>query len=114
MVTKKEKLEKQLLEKKNQEEVAKNYLKCIQDERSKIIQELRRLEPIKVTEHALLRYLERFYNVPVDELKNELLQKLADLPKHVIESPDISYTHKGMNLRMSNGIVKTILQPQLV
>lgn len=114
MVTKKEKLEKKLSDKKSQEETARNYLRCIQDDRRRIEQELKKLEPVTITEHAHLRYLERFSNVPVDKIRNELYEKLADLPKHVIESPDISYIHKGMCLRMSNGTVVTIVKPQLV
>jgi hypothetical protein len=114
MASKKEKLEKKLLDKKNQEEVAINYLKCIQADKRKIEQEIKKLEPVRITEHAILRYFERFYNVPVDDLKKELFEKLSDLPRHVIESPEISYIHKGMNLRMVNGTVITIVKPQLV
>lgn len=112
MATEKEKLEKKISEKIKQEAVALNYLRTVQEERYELENQLKSLMPVHISEHALLRYFERIYKVPVQEIRNELYQLLADVPLAVKKSKDIRYCHKGLNLHLKNGTVVTILESE--
>ena len=109
MTSEQQKLEKKLLEKLKQEEIAFNYLKEVQKERWQLEQKIKSLKAVHISEHALLRYFERVYKVPVSEIRNEIRQKLIDLPLWVKQSNNITYLHNGLNLVVKNGTVVTIL-----
>ena len=111
MASEKEKLEKKLLEKLKQEEIAFNYLQEVQKERWELEQKIKSLNAVHISEHALIRYFERFYKVPVSEIRNEISQKLIDLPLWVKQSNNVTYLHNGLNLVVKNGTVVTILDP---
>lgn len=111
MASEKEKLEKKLLQKIKKEEVAFNYLEEARKERYEIEQQIKSLNAVHISEHALIRYFERFYKVPVSEIRNEISQKLIDLPLWVKQSNNVTYLHNGLNLVVKNGTVVTILDP---
>jgi ribosome-binding protein aMBF1 (putative translation factor) len=111
MATEKEKLEKKLSDKIKQEEVAYNYLETVREERQELEQKIKSLSAVHVSEHALIRYFERIYKVPVLDIRKELNKVLIDLPLWVKQSRHITYVHNGLNLVIKNGTVVTILDP---
>lgn len=111
MATEKEKLEKKLSDKIKQEEVAYNYLQTVQKERYELEEKIKAFNPVHVSEHALIRYFERMYKVPVLQIREELNDALIDLPLWVKQSRHITYCHNGLNLVLKNGTIVTILDP---
>lgn len=111
MATEKEKLEKKLSDKVKQEEVAYNYQQTVKKERRELEEKIKALNAVHVSEHALIRYFERIYKVPVLEIREELNKALIDLPLWVKQSRHITYCHNGLNLVLKNGTLVTILDP---
>ena len=109
MASEKEKLEKKLLQKIKKEEVAFNYLEEARKERYELEQKIKQFNDVHISEHALLRYFERVYKVPVAEIRKDIKEKLIDLPLWVKQSNNVTYLHNGLNLVVKNGTVVTIL-----
>jgi hypothetical protein len=109
VTSEKEKLEKKLLQKLKQEEIAFNYLQEVQKERWELEQKIKQFKDVHISEHALIRYFERVYKVPVAEIRKDIKEKLIDLPLWVKQANNITYFHNGLNLVVKNGTVVTIL-----
>jgi hypothetical protein len=69
---------------------------------------------LRVSDHALLRYIERVAGVDIEALREKLVQQLArgagaastfDADHYVVRFPDAGYVVK-------NGVVVTVLLPE--
>ena len=91
------KLEKKLIEIKKQKEVALNYLEEINKNEKDISSKLAATKPVHITEHALLRYIERVYGVPLADVRKELASKLDTVPAFIKQEKNIKYEHNGIH-----------------
>lgn len=64
-----------------------------------------RIEP-KVSDHALLRYLERVYKLDIDSLRREILNENV---KTAIRAGASAVFIAGCKAPVENGVIKTIL-----
>ena len=62
---------------------------------------------IRISDHAILRYLERHYNLDMDEIKKEIL---PDKIKALVEAGATRYTVNGMEFRIDGGVIVTAVQ----
>lgn len=88
----------------------KKLLKLKSEQIVKKQQEINKLEHngnIKVSEHAMLRYLERVKGIDLHEIEKEIITE--DIVKWVeMLGGNGSYPNKNFSIKMKNGIVTTI------
>ena len=62
---------------------------------------------IRVTEHAMLRYLERVKGIDLDKLEKEIItEEVINMVK--VLGGNGSYPNNGVSLKMKNGTITTI------
>jgi len=75
-----------------------------------IAKELRkRLKPTpepRVSDHALLRYLERVYGFDIEELRGQIL---SDGAKQALRAGATGYTANGVKFKAKDGVLVTVL-----
>lgn len=66
------------------------------------------LDKIRISDHAVLRYLERHYNLDIEKIKNEILPEKI---RKLVEAGAIRFTVNGISFRMDGETVVTGVKP---
>lgn len=65
--------------------------------------------PHPISDHALLRYMERVQGIDVEDLKDDLLRRYPTL-KAALKSGATSITVDGISFVMKNGTVTSVIE----
>lgn len=104
------KLEKALRQKKEQLKTAKDYVLEVQASLDDTQRQLNVAKPIVVTEHFILRYLERFLGIDISSIRKELVTKFSDVPVDArLSRVGCHVRHKGHSLLVKDNTTITYL-----
>lgn len=74
--------------------------------RSSLEKRLRPAPEPRVSDHALMRYLERVYDLDFEAMRNEIL---SDKAKEALKMGATAYTHNGVKFIAKDGVLVTVV-----
>jgi hypothetical protein len=106
-----EKLEKRKKEKMDKLAGARAYVAETQRELDEVQNKINLYKPLIVTDHFILRYIERVYGLDMDAIKKEILEKFSDVPLVAkMSNKGAVYTKENLSVVVKNSTLVTVYE----
>lgn len=100
-------LGKLIPQKKDQASLLQKELSALMKEEANIVKGLnRKVKDPMVSDHAVIRYMERKYNINIQDIRKEIL---TDTVREAIEVGAVSVSVNGVKLKIVNKVITTVI-----
>ena len=85
--------------------------KILLREKQARLRDLQQTRELTISEHAILRYVERYYGLPLDAIKQKIVEYLAGVIP--TDAPDGKYTIDGVTYVKKGSVIVTIIYNEM-